>query len=110
MNMQQQNSNPMATLNSTSVKLWSQAEKSQKNPPSKVNIEKAMAICFQIVCFPKTCEKIENRQFFRKLALDHPIFSLDGGFLWLFSAFDLRFTVIPLKVVIGLGKIDFLVL
>ena len=37
-------------------------------------------------------------------------YSLYMGGFYVFSAFDLSFTVVLLKVVIGLGKIDFLAL
>ena len=44
--------------------------------------------------------------FFRKTALADPIFTLDGGSIVL-AAFDLILAVIPLKVALGLGRIDF---
>ena len=38
----------------------------------------------RILCFPKTFEKIEKKEVFRKSALAHWIFTLDGGFQWLY--------------------------
>ena len=35
------------------------------------------------------------------------IFTLDGGFQLFWAAFDLPMTVVPLKVALGLEKIDF---
>ena len=44
--------------------------------------------------------------FFRKIALADPIFTLDGGSIVL-AAFDPILAVVPIKVALGLGKIDF---
>ena len=44
--------------------------------------------------------------FLRKIALADPIFTLDGGFNYL-AVFDMILGVVPLKVALGLGKIDF---
>ena len=41
------------------------------------------------------------------MAVAHSIFTLDGGFQLLWAAFDLLMTVVPLKVALGLKKIDF---
>ena len=40
------------------------------------------------------------------MAVAHSIFTLAGGVNYL-SAFDISVTVVPLKVVIGLGEINF---
>ena len=45
--------------------------------------------------------------FFRKTALADPIFILDDGFQLFWEAFDMLMTVSPLKVALGLEKIDF---
>ena len=58
--------------------------------------------------FPKLVKNLENRKCFKKLALANAILTFDRGVLWFSSSFDLSFTVVPLKVVIGLGKFDFL--
>ena len=52
-------------------------------------------------------KNLENIFFFRKTALADPIFTLDGGFQLFWAAFDMLVTVVPLKVVLGLEKIDF---
>ena len=44
---------------------------------------------------------------FRKMALAYPIFTLVVGFQLFWAAFDLLVTVVPLKVALGLEKIDF---
>ena len=41
------------------------------------------------------------------MALTDPIFTLDGDFQLFWAAFDLPMTVVPLKVALGLEKIDF---
>ena len=41
------------------------------------------------------------------MAIACSIFTLDGGFKLILSAFDVSVTVVPLKVAIGLEKIDF---
>ena len=41
------------------------------------------------------------------MALADPIFTLDGGFQLFWAAFDLLVTVVPLKVALGLKKIDY---
>ena len=60
--------------------------------------------------FPKLVKKFRKETIFRKSALAHPIFTLDGGFQLFLAAFDLTLAVVALKVVIGLGKIDLLAL
>ena len=37
----------------------------------------------------------------------HSIFNLDGGFQLFWAAFDRSMTVVPLKVALGLEKIEF---
>ena len=49
----------------------------------------------------------QNRQVYKKSALAHPIFTLDGRFQLFLSAFDVSVIVVPLKVAIWLKKIDF---
>ena len=44
---------------------------------------------------------------FRKTALADPIFTSDRGFHLFWAAFDLPIRVVPLKVALGLEKIDF---
>ena len=40
------------------------------------------------------------------MAVARSIFTLDGGFQWFWATFDLPMTVVPLKVALGLEKID----
>ena len=56
--------------------------------------------------YPKFVKNLENI-FFRKMALSDPIFTLDGGVQFFLAAFDLILAMVPLKVALGLGKIDF---
>ena len=41
------------------------------------------------------------------MAIADPIFTLDGGGSIVLAAFDLILAMVPLKVALGLGKIDF---
>ena len=41
------------------------------------------------------------------MAVAHSIFTLGGGDQLFWAAFDMPVTVVPLKVALGLGKIDF---
>ena len=66
-----------------------------------MNIEQATVICLK-----KIVNNLENI-FFRKTALADPIFPLDGEFQLFCAAFDLPVRVVPLKVALGLEKIDF---
>ena len=50
----------MVNFNGTTEKLRSKAKIIHSNPPSKVNIEGAMTIPFQIFCFPKMCEQFRK--------------------------------------------------
>ena len=72
-------SNPDATFNGTTVMGRSKAVQNNWNPPSKVNIERATAICLKKSFFLKFVKNLENICF-RKTALADPIFTLDGGF------------------------------
>ena len=45
--------------------------------------------------------------FFRKTAPTDPVFTLDREFQLFWAAFDLCVTVVPLKVALGLEKIEF---
>ena len=76
----------MTNFSGTTVKLGSKAEKNHGNPSSKVINGRARTD------FPK----IFNIQF--RCWVD----------LWFFLTYDLSFAVVPLKYVIGLGKIYFL--
>ena len=51
----------------------------QLKPQSKMNIERATAICLKKSFFPKFEEK-NRKYFFGKIPLADPIFTLDGGF------------------------------
>ena len=73
-------------------------------PPSKVNVEQATAICLKKI--PKICEKF-RKYFFWKTALADPIFTLDRGFQLLWTAFDMLVTVVPLKEALGWKKLIF---
>merc|ERR1712059_180166 len=66
----------------------------------------------------KRCIRIQKNCFwaFKKIIMDiHltttcviiSIFTLDGGFQLFWAAFDLPMTVVPLKVALGLEKIDY---
>ena len=49
-----------------------------------------------------------NNSFFKQMAVACSIFTLGGGGVQLFwAAFDMPVTVVPLKVALGLEKIDF---
>ena len=63
-----------------------------------MNIEQAMSITSQI---------LGKQKIWKGMAIAHSIFTLEEDCLMFFSAFDLSFTVIPLKVAIGLEKNDF---
>ena len=45
--------------------------------------------------------------FFKQMAVGHSIFTLDGEFQLYWAAFDLPMSVVPLKVSLGLERIDF---
>ena len=66
-----------------------------------MNIERATAICLK-----KIVKNLENI-FFRKMALADPIFTLDGRVQLFWAAFDMPVTLVPLKLALGLEKIDF---
>ena len=85
----------------------SKAAQNNSNPPSKVNIERATAIFLRKIFIPKFVKNLENVFFFQKTAIADTIFILVVGFELFWAAFDLLVTVVPLKVALGLEKIDF---
>ena len=48
-----------------------------------------------------------ENHFFKQMAVDHSIFTLDGGVQLFWAAFVMPVTVVPLKVALGFKKIDF---
>ena len=69
-----------------------------------MNIDQATAICFKKI-FSKffTFSGI----FFKEMAVARSIFTLGGQVQLFWTAFDLMFTVVPLKVALGWHKFDF---
>ena len=98
----------MTTFNGTMAKLRSKAEKTIESLYLKWILSKPWPFVSKFSVFPKVLKKIEKEKFFSKSALAHPIFTLDGGFQLFLVACNITLTLVALKVVIKLGKIDFL--
>ena len=50
----------MSKFNSATAMARSKTDKNNQNPPSKVIIEQAIAICLKQFCFPKTYKKVRK--------------------------------------------------
>ena len=69
---------------------------------------KLLHACAPYGCFPNKTYFLNCSQFFfKQMTVAHSIFTLDGWVQLFWAAFDMPITVVPLKVALGLEKIDF---